>query len=56
VAIPFWLKKACSRLGVARYLPQAKKHIAGDPSYVRYYSDRMLAAPLDDLFDPAAFP
>jgi aspartate/methionine/tyrosine aminotransferase len=56
VAVPFWLKKVCSRVGLAPYLPAAKRYSQGDSSFVNYYSDRILAAPLDDLLDPTAFP
>ena len=56
MAVPFWLKKVCSRVGLAPYLPAAKRFCQGDTSFVNYYSDRILAAPLDDLLDPTAFP
>ena len=56
MALPFWLKRACVRTGIARYLPVAKRLTGGDPHYARYVSDRVLAAPLDELLDPAFFP
>lgn len=56
MALPFWLKKACVRTGVARFLPIAKRFTNGEPRFARYVSDRILAAPLDELRDPATFP
>ncbi len=56
MALPFWLKRACVRTGVARYLPMAKRLTLGEPRFARYVSDRVLAAPLDELLDPATFP
>lgn len=56
MAFPFWLKKTCVRLGLARLMPAVKRHTDGDTSYANYFSDRILAAPLDDLLDPTAFP
>lgn len=49
MAVPFWLKKVASRIGIAPYLPAAKRFSQGDSSFVNYYSDRILAAPLDEL-------
>jgi len=56
MAIPFWLKQSCSRLSILQYLPAARRYSQVDPSFVRYFSDRILAAPLDDFLDPLAFP
>ncbi len=56
MAIPFWLKRACVRTGIARYLPMAKRLTGGQPRFVNYVSDRLLAAPLDELLDPATYP
>ncbi len=56
MALPFWLKRACVRTGIARYLPVARRLTGGEPHYARYVSDRVLAAPLDELLDPATFP
>ena len=54
--LPLVLTKLLVRTGVARYLPAAKRLTGGHPQAVRYYSDRVLAAPVGDLLDPAAFP
>jgi len=56
LTLPFWLKKACVRTGVARFLPIAKRLTHGEPHFARYVSDRVLAAPVDALLDPATFP
>ena len=56
MALPFWLKRACVRTGIARYLPVAKRLSGGDTRLVNCVSDRLLAAPLEELLDPATFP
>jgi aspartate/methionine/tyrosine aminotransferase len=56
VARPFWLTKLLVRTGVARLLPAAHRLTAGGTAYLRYYSDRVLAAPHAELLDPAFFP
>jgi len=56
LALPFWLRRACVRTGLARFLPQAKRLTGGEPQFAKYVSDRVLAAPLDELLDPATFP
>lgn len=56
MAIPFVWKKLLVRTGVARFLPAAKRLTDGGTDYLRYYSDRVLAAPVDQLLDPATFP
>jgi aspartate/methionine/tyrosine aminotransferase len=51
----FW-KKLAVRTGVARFLPVAKRLTGGDTETLHYFSDRVLAAPVADLLDPATFP
>jgi aspartate/methionine/tyrosine aminotransferase len=49
VACPFFLTKLLVRSGVARLLPGVRRRLDGGGDYLRYVSDRLLAAPLDDL-------
>lgn len=56
MALPFWLKRACVRTGIARVLPMTKRLTNGEPHFAKYVSDRVLAAPIDELLDPATFP
>lgn len=51
----FW-KKLAIRSGVARFLPVAKRLCDGGTDSLRYYSDRVLVAPVEELLDPATFP
>jgi aspartate/methionine/tyrosine aminotransferase len=53
---PFWLTRLLVRSGVARFLPVAKRLTDGGTAYLRYYSDAVLAAPVEELADPAYFP
>jgi aspartate/methionine/tyrosine aminotransferase len=56
VALPLWLTKLLIRARVARFTPRARR-LAGDgTAYLRYYSDRVLAAPVEELLDPAFVP
>lgn len=56
MAIPFILKKLLVRTGAARFLPAAKRLADGGVDFLPYYSDRVLAAPVYELLDPATFP
>jgi aspartate/methionine/tyrosine aminotransferase len=56
VAIPLVLTKLLVRTRLARFVPGARRLADGGTDYLHYYSDRVLAAPLADLLDPAAFP
>lgn len=56
MARPFWLTRLLARTGVARFTPAARRLTDGHPHAVRYYSDKVLAAPADELLDPAFFP
>jgi aspartate/methionine/tyrosine aminotransferase len=56
VPLPFFVRKVLARTGLARFSAEAKRLTDGEPRFVRYLSDRTLAAPIDDLQDPATFP
>lgn len=56
MARPLWLTKLLVRTGVARFLPAARRLTEGGTAFLRYYSDRVLTAPVDELLDPAYFP
>jgi aspartate/methionine/tyrosine aminotransferase len=56
VAIPFWLTKLLIRTRLAGFTQRARRLAEGGSAYLRYYSDRVLTAPLDDLLDPAVVP
>jgi aspartate/methionine/tyrosine aminotransferase len=45
-----------ARTGIARHLPVADRLTDGGAGFVKYYSDRVLAAPVEELCDPAMFP
>ena len=53
MAIPFWLTKLLIRTRLARFTPRARRLTDGGTAYLKYYSDRVLTAPLDELLDPA---
>ena len=54
--LPFFLRKCLARTGLARFSAEAKRLTDDQPQFVPYFSDRTLAAPVDDLLDPATFP
>jgi aspartate/methionine/tyrosine aminotransferase len=54
VAYPLFVAKLLVRLGVARHLPHVRRLLDGSPTGLRYFSDRLLAAPLDALPSLAA--
>jgi aspartate/methionine/tyrosine aminotransferase len=56
VALPFWLTKLLVRTGIARFTPLARRLTDGGTAFLRYYSDRVLAAPIEELLDPAFVP
>lgn len=56
MALPLWLTKLLVRTGVARFTPRAKRLTDGGTAFLRYYSDRVLAAPVEELLDPAFVP
>jgi aspartate/methionine/tyrosine aminotransferase len=52
----FTLRKLLIRTGLARLFPSVRRSLAGGEDYLRYYSDRTLAVPLEQLTDPALLP
>ncbi|HSQ58620.1 MAG TPA: pyridoxal phosphate-dependent aminotransferase, partial [Gemmata sp.] len=56
MALPFWFTKLLVRTGIARFTPLARRLTDGGGKYLRYYSDRVLAAPVEQLLDPAFVP
>jgi aspartate/methionine/tyrosine aminotransferase len=56
VARPLWLTKLFVRTGIARFLPAARRLTDGGTAFLRYYSDKVLAAPVEQLLDPAFLP
>lgn len=56
MAMPFWFTKLLVRTGVARFTSRAKRLTDGGTQFLRYYSDRVLAAPVEELLDPAFVP
>jgi aspartate/methionine/tyrosine aminotransferase len=53
VAIPFWLTKLLVRTRLAGFTRRARRLTDGGTAYLKYYSDRVLSAPVDELLDPA---
>jgi aspartate/methionine/tyrosine aminotransferase len=51
----FW-RKFIVRSGLARLIPSIRRELAGGEDYLRFYSDRTLAAPLTELTDNALLP
>jgi aspartate/methionine/tyrosine aminotransferase len=56
VAIPFWLTKLLIRTRVAGFIPRARRLADGGTAYLKYYSDRVLSAPVEELTDSAVVP
>lgn len=56
MALPFWLTKLLVRTRLARFTRRARRLTDGGTAYLRYYSDRVLAAPVEELLDPAYVP
>lgn len=54
--LPLWLRKLLIRSRLAGFLPAARRLSDGGTSFLRYYSDRVLAAPVEELLDPAFCP
>ncbi len=54
--LPFYARRLLVRSGLAAYSAEAKRRTGDQPQFVKYLSDRTLAAPLDELLDPATFP
>lgn len=56
MALPLWLTKLLIRTRVAGWLPRARRLTDGGTAYLRYYSDRVLTAPVEELTDSAIIP
>jgi aspartate/methionine/tyrosine aminotransferase len=56
VAIPLWFTKLLIRARLAGFTPRAKRFADGGAAHLKYYSDRVLSAPLEDLLDPTIVP
>lgn len=56
MALPFWLTKLLVRTGLARFTPRGRRLTEGSPHFLRHYADRVLAAPIEELLDPAYVP
>ncbi len=46
---PVLLLRLLARSGIARYLPSVRRLLEGGTAYLHYYSDRILAAPLEEV-------
>ena len=53
VARPFWFTKLLVQSGLARFLPIARRLTDGGADYLKYYSDAVLAAPVEEMLDAA---
>jgi aspartate/methionine/tyrosine aminotransferase len=51
----FW-RKLLARTGLARFVPSIRRALGGGEEFLRFYSDRTLAVPFDELRDPALLP
>jgi aspartate/methionine/tyrosine aminotransferase len=56
VPLPFLARQLLVRTGLAAHTTEAKALTGGQPQFVKYLSDRTLAAPVEELLDPATFP
>jgi aspartate/methionine/tyrosine aminotransferase len=56
VAISLWLTKLLIRARLAGFTPRARRLADGGSAYLKYYSDRVLSAPIDELLDPTIVP
>lgn len=55
MAYPLFLAKLFIRTGMARFLPGVRGLMNGGVPFLRYYSDRMLSAPVVDLLEAAPY-
>src|SRR5262245_45501087 len=53
VALPLSLTKLLIRAGVARWLPRVRRWTDGGGTFLRYYSDRILSAPHEEIREAA---
>ncbi|HEY3787824.1 MAG TPA: pyridoxal phosphate-dependent aminotransferase [Urbifossiella sp.] len=56
MARPFWFTKFLVQSGIARFLPAARRLTDDGAACLRYYSDQVLAAPVEEFLDAAYFP
>ena len=56
MALPLWLTKLLIRTRLARFSRRARRLTDGGTSFLRYYSDRVLVSPVEELLDPAYVP
>jgi aspartate/methionine/tyrosine aminotransferase len=56
VALPLWLTKLLIRTRLAGFTPRARRLTDGGTAYLKYYSDRVLSAPVEELIDTAIVP
>ncbi len=56
MALPFWLTKLLVRTRIAGFTRRGKRLTNGGGAFLRYYSDRVLTAPVEELLDPAFAP
>ncbi len=56
MGFPLWLTKFLVRTRLAGFTPRGRRLTDGGTRYLRYYSDRVLGAPVEELLDPAYLP
>ena len=56
MALSYFWKRLLVRSGLARFWPTVDQLTHGGTPFLRYYSDQVLAAPVEELLDPALFP
>ncbi len=56
MALPLWLTKLLIRTRLAGFTRRARRLTDGGSAYLKYYSDRVLSAPVDELLDGAIVP
>ena len=56
MGLPFWFTKLLVYTGVAHFTARARRLTDDGTAFLRHYSDRVLAAPVEDLLDPAFVP
>ncbi|HEV3385136.1 MAG TPA: pyridoxal phosphate-dependent aminotransferase [Gemmata sp.] len=54
--LPLWLTRLLIRTRLARFVPRARRLTDNGTKFLRYYSDRVLTAPVEELLDPAIVP
>lgn len=56
MALPLWVTKLLIRTRIAGFTPRARRLTDGGTAYLKYYSDRVLTAPVEELLDTAIIP